>query len=122
MFISPREAGDLCLQMALALALTASGMALASTVVKGTEWRVPAVDVNRPSLWSAGPVRVDGAGRIEASHRQEMAAGEGMPCYNTIGLRISCGLLAFSLSGNFLTPAMDFPAFSWVLELHFFSL
>lgn len=95
MFISPREAGDLCLQMALVLALTVSGMALASTIVKGTERRVSEIDVNRPSLWSAGPVRVDSSERIE------VADGRGMPCHDTIGLRVSCDLLTFSVSGNF---------------------
>ncbi len=101
MFFSLREAGDLCLQVALALTLTASGMAAASTFVKGTERRVSVIDVNRPTLWSAGPVRVDGAERIEVSDGREVAAGEEMPCYNTIGLKISCDLLAFSLGDNF---------------------
>jgi hypothetical protein len=101
MFISPREAGDLCLQMALMLALTVSGMALASTVVNGTERRVSVIDVNRPSLWSAGPVRVDSHERIEVADGREMAAGEGMPCHDTIGLRVSCDLLTLSVSGNF---------------------
>lgn len=50
MFFSLREAGDLCLQVALALTLTASGMAAASTFVKGTERRVSVIDVNRPTL------------------------------------------------------------------------
>jgi len=92
MFISPREAGDLCLQMALALTLTVGGMALASTVVKATEQRVSAIDVNRPSLWSAGPVRVES---IQLFAGQEMAAGDGTACNDIIGLRISCDLLTF---------------------------
>lgn len=92
MFISPREAGDLCLQVALALALTVSGMALASTVVKATEQRVSAIDVNRASLWSAGPVRIES---IQLFAGREMAAGDGMGCNDTIGLRISCDLLIF---------------------------
>lgn len=89
MFISPREAGDLCLQMALALTLTVGGIALASNVVKATEQRVSVIDVNRPSLWSAGPVRV------LAFNGPEVAAGEGTSCHDTIGLRISCDLLTF---------------------------
>ena len=101
MFISPREAGDLCLQMMLALTLTVSGMALASTVVKATEQRVSVIDVNRPSLWSAGPVRVGNAEPILLSDGRDMTAGEGMPCHNTIGLRISCDLLTFAVSDSF---------------------
>lgn len=101
MFISLHEAGDLCLQMTLALTLTVSGMALASTVVTATEQRVSLIDVNRPSLWPAGPVRVENAERILVSNGRDMAAGEAMPCLNTIGLRMSCDLLTFSLSGSF---------------------
>lgn len=95
MFISPREAGDLCLQMALALTLTVGGVALASTVVKATEQRVSVIDINRPSLWSAGPVRVETAERMLAFDGQEVAAGEGASCRDRIGLRISCDLLTF---------------------------
>jgi hypothetical protein len=101
MFISPRETGDLCLQLTLALAFTVGGMALASTVVKGSEQRVSGIDVNRPSLWSAGLVRIDSPARNYIFDNQEIAAGEGMPCHSTIGLRISCDLLSFSASGNF---------------------
>jgi len=93
MFISLREAGDLCLQMTLALTLTVSGMVLASTVVKATEQRISVINVNRPSLWSAGPVRVENADRIPLS--------DGRDCHNTIGLRISCHLLTSAVSGGF---------------------
>jgi hypothetical protein len=98
MFISLREAGDLCLQMVLALALILGGMALASTVVKATEQRVAAIDVNRPLLWSAGPVRVES---IQLFAGRELAAGDGTGCHDAIGLRISCDLATFSSSSNF---------------------
>ncbi len=101
MFMSLREAGDLCLQITLALTLTMSGMALASTVVKGSQQQVSVIDVNRPSLWSAGPVRIESVVRSDTPGAQEIATGESVPCHSTIGLRISCDLLSFSLSGSF---------------------
>lgn len=101
MFISPREAADLCLQMALALILTVSGMALASTVVEGSERRVSVIDVNRPLLWSAGPIHVERAKGIGASLGREMAVTEEKACHDMIGLRMPCDLLSFSVSSNF---------------------
>ena len=56
MFISFREAADLGLQIALALTLTMSGMAVASYAVRNDKAKISAIDVSRPSLWTAAPM------------------------------------------------------------------
>ncbi|AVC49533.1 hypothetical protein GGE50_006023 [Rhizobium leguminosarum] len=61
MFISIREAADLGLQIALVLTLTMSGMAVASYAVRNDRAKISAIDVSRPSLWTAAPMRVDPA-------------------------------------------------------------
>ncbi|NEJ71014.1 hypothetical protein GR197_10745 [Rhizobium phaseoli] len=98
MFISPREAADLGLQIALALALTASGMAIASSAVGREKGRISSIDVSRPSLWTATPMRVDPAAqahlRADTPVARELAASTDTLCHDAIGLRLSCGLLA----------------------------
>ena len=61
MFVSPREAADLGLQIAIALALTVSGMAIASSATGGEKIAISALDVSRPSLWTAVPMRINPA-------------------------------------------------------------
>lgn len=105
MFVSPREAADLGLQIALALALTASGMAIASYAVRGEKARISAIDVSRPSLWTAAPVRVDLTTqtylRADAPAGLELADGADELCLDPIGLRLSCDLITTTASTAF---------------------
>lgn len=98
MFVSPREAADLGLQIALALALTASGMAIASSAMGGEKAGIAAIDTSRPSLWTAVPMRVDPATqaylRADAPAELELAGSHDEPCHDQIGLRLSCDLIA----------------------------
>ncbi|MBY3036531.1 MULTISPECIES: hypothetical protein [Rhizobium] len=105
MFVSPREAADLGLQIALALALTASGMAIASSALGGEKGRISAIDVSRPSLWTAAPVRVDVTTqtyqRADAPAGLELAGTEDDLCHDPIGLRLSCDLITTTASTAF---------------------
>ncbi|MBB4290702.1 hypothetical protein GGE16_002742 [Rhizobium leguminosarum] len=98
MFVSPREAADLGLQIALALALTASGMAIASSAMGGEKAGVSPIDLSRPSLWSTVPMRVDPTTqaplRADAPTGLKLAGGRDDQCYDRIGLRLSCDLIA----------------------------
>lgn len=100
MFVSPREAADLGLQIALALALTASGMAIASSAMGREKAGISAIDVGRPSLWTAIPMRIDPTTqaylRADARAGPELAASAEQPCHDPIGLRLSCDLIATS--------------------------
>jgi hypothetical protein len=97
MFVSFREAADLGLQIALALALTVSGMAVASFAVRNEKAEISAIDVSRPSLWTAAPVRVDltmqAYLRADAPAGPELAGGADDMCHDPIGLRFSCDLI-----------------------------
>ncbi|MEK1865244.1 MAG: hypothetical protein AAAC49_26040 [Rhizobium leguminosarum] len=105
MFISFREAADLGLQIALALALTMSGMAVASYTVRNDRAKISAIDVSRPSLWTAAPMRVDPATqaylRADASAALELADGADDLCHDPIGLRLSCDLIVTSGTAAF---------------------
>ncbi|EJT06060.1 hypothetical protein [Rhizobium sp. CCGE 510] len=105
MFISSREAADLGLQIALALALTVSGMAIASCAVGGEKAGISAIDVSRPSLWTAAPMRVDLTTqaylRADTPAVQELADGAEDLCRDPIGLRLSCDLIATSSTAAF---------------------
>jgi len=97
MFVSPREAADLGLQIALALALTASGMAIASSAMGGEKAGISAIDLSRPSLWTDVPMRVDPTQaylRSDAPAELELACGRDELCHDPIGLRLSCDLIA----------------------------
>ncbi|WEA27170.1 hypothetical protein [Rhizobium binxianense] len=98
MFVSPREAADLGLQIALALALTASGMAIASSALGGEKAAVSPIDLSRPSLWTAVPMRVDpttqASLRADAPAEVELAGARNEQCHDRIGLRLSCDLIA----------------------------
>ncbi|MBY3173181.1 hypothetical protein HFO27_00675 [Rhizobium leguminosarum] len=98
MFVSPREAADLGLQIALALVLTASGMAIASSAMGGEKAGISAIDVSRPSLWTTAPMRVDPTRqaylRADAPAALELADGADDLCHDPIGLRLSCDLIA----------------------------
>ncbi|MBY5542416.1 hypothetical protein HFO60_20715 [Rhizobium leguminosarum] len=102
MFVSPREAADLGLQIALALVLTASGMAIASSAMGGEK---AAIDVSRPSLWTAAPMRVDPTRqaylRADAPAALELADGADDLCHDPIGLRLSCDLIVTSGTAAF---------------------
>ncbi|PCK86454.1 MULTISPECIES: hypothetical protein [Rhizobium] len=105
MFVSPREAADLGLQIALSLALTAGGMAIAATATGGERADISAIDVSRPSLWTAIPTRVDPTGqarlRADAPAELRLAARTGDLCHDRIGLRLSCDLIAASGAAAF---------------------
>jgi len=105
MFVSPREAADICLQIAIALALTVSGMAIASYAARGEKARISAIDVSRPSLWTAVPVRVDPTTqaylRVDGPAGLELAGGAGDLCHDPIGLRLSCDLVTTTVSTAF---------------------
>ena len=98
MFVSLREAADLCLQIALAIAFTASGMAIASCTLDDEKAGISALDVSRPSLWTAVPSRVDPAAqaylRADAPAELNLADGGDELCHDRIGLRLSCDLIA----------------------------
>ncbi|EJZ21278.1 hypothetical protein NE852_09000 [Rhizobium sp. Pop5] len=98
MFVSPREAADLGLQIAIALALTVAGMAIASSAMGGEKVTISALDVSRPSLWTAVPMRVDPATqaylRADAPAGLLLADGADGLCHDQIGLRLSCDLMA----------------------------
>ncbi|OWV79544.1 hypothetical protein ATY77_26495 [Rhizobium sp. R634] len=105
MFVSPREAADLCLHIALAIAFTASGMAIASCTLDDEEAGISALDVSRPSLWTAVPTRVDPAAqaylRAAAPDELKLADGAAELCHDRIGLRLSCDLIATSGTAAF---------------------
>lgn len=105
MFISFREAADLGLQIALALTLTMSGMAVASHAVRNDKAKISAIDVSRPSLWTAAPVRVDPTAqaylRADDPAGQELAGGTDDLCHDPIGLRLSCDLITTTASTAF---------------------
>ncbi|QKK15470.1 hypothetical protein [Rhizobium indicum] len=105
MFISFREAADLGLQIVLALTLTMSGMAIASYAVRNDKAKISAIDVSRPSLWTAAPVRVDFTTqtylRANAPAGPELAGGADDLCNDPIGLRLSCDLIATSSAAAF---------------------
>lgn len=105
MFISFREAADLGLQIVLALTLTVSGMTVASYAVRNDKTEISAIDVSRPSLWSAAPVRVDPTTRAylraDASAGLELADGADDLCHDPIGLRLSCDLIVTSGTAAF---------------------
>ncbi|EJC79018.1 hypothetical protein Rleg4DRAFT_0599 [Rhizobium leguminosarum bv. trifolii WSM2297] len=105
MFVSPREAADLGLQIALALVLTASGMAIASSAVGSEKTGISAIDVSRPSLWTAVPMRVDPTTqaylRADAPAALVLADGADELCHDQIGLRLSCDLMATSGTAAF---------------------
>ncbi|WP_049734234.1 hypothetical protein [Rhizobium ecuadorense] len=100
MFVSPREAADIGLQIALALALTASGMAIASSAMGGEKAGISAIDISRPSLWTAIPKRIDPTTqaylRADTPAALELAEGADDLCHDPIGLRLSCDLIASS--------------------------
>ncbi|WHO71774.1 hypothetical protein [Rhizobium sp. BT03] len=104
MFVSPREAADLGLQIALALALTASGMAIASSAMGGEKDGISAIDISRPSLWTAIPTRIDPTTqaylRADVPPALELADGDDL-CHDPIGLRLSCDLIATSGTAAF---------------------
>ncbi|OWV91498.1 hypothetical protein ATY78_15720 [Rhizobium sp. R635] len=97
MFVSLREAADLCLQIALAITFTASGMAIASCALGGEKAGISALDVSRPSLWTAVPMHIDPLAqsylRADAPAELELAAGADELCHDQIGLRLSCDLI-----------------------------
>ncbi len=105
MFISFREAADLGLQIALALTLTVSGMAVASYAVRNDKTKISAINVSRPSLWTAVPVRVDLATqtylRADAPAGLELAGAADDLCHDPIGLRLSCDLITTTASTAF---------------------
>ncbi|MBB6224196.1 hypothetical protein [Rhizobium leguminosarum] len=105
MFVSPREAADLGLQIALALTLTASGMAIASSAMGGEKAGISEIDVSRPSLWTAVPTRIDPTAqtylRADARAGLELAARAEELCRDPIGLRLSCDLIATSGAAAF---------------------
>ncbi|WP_434730037.1 hypothetical protein [Rhizobium binae] len=100
MFVSPREAADIGLQIALALALTAGGMAIASAALGGEKTGISAIDLGRPPLWTVVPTRVDPTAparlRADAPPDLELASGSGDLCHDRIGLRLSCDLIVTS--------------------------
>ena len=105
MFVSLREAADLCLQIALAIAFTASGMAIASCTLDDEKAGISALDVSRPSLWTAVPTRVDPAAQVylraDAPDELKLADGAAELCHDRIGLRLSCDLIATSDTAAF---------------------
>jgi len=105
MFVSPREAADLGLQIALAITLTMSGMAIASYAVRGEKDKISAIDVSRPSLWTAAPVRIDPTRqaylRADTPAGLELAGAADDLCHDPIGLRLSCDLITTTASTAF---------------------
>lgn len=105
MFVSFREAADICLQIALAITLTVSGMAIASYAERGKKAGISAIDVSRPSLWTTVPVRVDLTTqtylRADAPAGLEFAGGADDLCHDPIGLRLSCDLVTTTVSTAF---------------------
>ncbi|NNG71297.1 hypothetical protein HLI18_15455 [Rhizobium laguerreae] len=105
MFISFREAAELGFQIVLALTLTMSGIAVSSYAVRNDKAKISAIDVSRPSLWTAAPMHVDPATqayvRSDASAALELADGADDLCNDPIGLRLSCDLIVTSGTAAF---------------------
>lgn len=105
MFISFREAADLGFQIVLALTLTMSGIVVSSYAVRNDKAKISALDVSRPSLWTAAPMHVDPATqahvRSDASAALELADGADDLCNDLIGLRLSCDLIVTSGTAAF---------------------
>lgn len=94
--ISLREAADLGFQIALAVAAVVCTMAITDLSVK--HGRVPGhtLDVRRPILWAAVPVRIDRENRVMTADSAIPNKGqsEDSTCLDAIGLRMSCDLIA----------------------------
>jgi hypothetical protein len=97
MFVSFREAGDLFLQVSLVLGLAAGSIAAASIAAREDQIK-PVLDMNRPVLWTAAPVRIDTT--MQAYLREDMpqhlALADNYTCRDAIGLRMPCDLIPLS--------------------------
>ena len=100
MLISFREAADLSLQIAIAVAVVVFGTSIAAVTASSKQTPQPVLDVSRPVLWESEPARID--------HRQPLLTITVRParttdgqaanalCSDAIGLRIDCDLVAAS--------------------------
>ena len=95
MLISFREAADLSFQVILAVTLTITAMATATYVIKSEQNSASPIDTGRPSLWTAGPVRIDAGSQADIREDSiiQLSSSTGGVCSDAIGLRLSCDLL-----------------------------
>ena len=97
MFIRLHEIGDLTLQLVVVLTMAAGGIAIASYAAQSAQKKGPELDVNRASIWTAEPTRIDPT--MQAYLREEpvlpvhLATAEDAICSDAIGLRLSCDLV-----------------------------
>jgi hypothetical protein len=97
MLISFREAADLSLQMVLAVMFTITAMTTATYVIKSERNSASPIDAARPSLWTAGPVRIDAGSQAYVREGNggiiPLSSSTDGICSDAIGLRLSCDLL-----------------------------
>lgn len=97
MFVSFREVGDLCLQVSLVVGLAAGGF-VAASLAAHSEPKTSVLDVDRPVLWTATPVRIDTTAQayLREDAPQHLALAEAYTCRDAIGLRMPCELIPLS--------------------------
>lgn len=95
--ISFRDAAELSFQIMLAVAIVVSGTALATVTAKSKQKFRPVIDVSRPALWEAGPVRIDRQEQVLTITVRKPATMGGQAasalCSDAIGLRVACDLV-----------------------------
>jgi hypothetical protein len=98
LLISFREAADLSFQIVIAVTVVVCGTALATVTAKGKQKPRQLIDVSRPVLWEAGPVRIDRQEQLLTITVRKPATTDGKAanslCSDAIGLRIACDLVA----------------------------
>lgn len=82
--ISLVEAADMSFRAALSIGVTIGGMWVATGIMKTEAGEGTRLDISRPALWTAAPVRIVPASRDQLSIRT---------CIDSIGLRIDCTLI-----------------------------
>lgn len=98
LLISFREAAELGFQIATAVAVVICGTSIATIAAQSHLKPQQLIDVNRPVLWAAEPVRIDRQTQLLTITIHKPAVMDGQVanavCSDAIGLRIACDLVA----------------------------
>jgi hypothetical protein len=87
--ISFIEAADMSFKAALSVAVTIGGMMAATAILKSESAENQRLDLSRPVLWTAEPVRVPPPLNFASGDGED----SGRFCVSEIGLRIDCDLI-----------------------------
>jgi hypothetical protein len=90
MVISFLEAADMSFRAVVSVAVTVGGMWVATGIMKTESAESRRLDISRPALWTAEPVRIVSASKVQARGDTETI------CTDSIGLRIDCALISAS--------------------------